>query len=134
LEAEGVEGPGGGFPGLARTAVAEQGVVGGQVFGFDEKLAKGGVGEIGGGGGEDDLGITGQIDFADAGTVVAQGDPAHLDIVLGGHGDVEPGGDAVIVALEDGAFGPEGHAVFVRVGGDGQGGVEGGEGGPAIGR
>ena len=74
---------------IARPPMAEQGGAVGQVLGFDEQLAERRVGEVVGRGREDDLGVAGHVELADARAVVADRDPPHLDVVFGRDRDVE---------------------------------------------
>ena len=69
------------------------------------------MGEIVGVRCEHDLDQARHLDLAQQLGVVDQRDPAHLDVVLGGYRDLEPGLDAVVRAREKGIVGAEGHPV-----------------------
>ena len=123
FEAQDVDGPGGGLVRPPRPPMAEEGGALGQVLGLDEQLAEGGVGQIVGRGGEDDLRIARDLDLPGTVAVVGHGQPAHLDVVFGRDRDVELGGDVVVAPVEGRLLREEGHEVVLRLL---QGGLEGG--------
>ena len=94
--------------------MAEQGGASRKVFRLDEQFAEGGMRGITGGGREDDLGITRQIDFTNTCAVIAHGDAAHFDVIFCRHGDVELCRHIVIPAAEDCAFCQKRDAVVLR--------------------
>ena len=72
----------------------------GRVFGFDEQLAEGRMGQIAHGGSQNQFRVAGQLDFANAQSMVAHRDPAHFHVVFGGHRDIELCGQIVVAPAE----------------------------------
>ena len=78
-------------------------------------LPKAGWARSSAGGASDDLGVARDLDLARAVAVVGHGQPAHLDVVLGGDRDVELGRDVVVAAPEGRLLGEERDQVVVRL-------------------
>ena len=75
----------------------------GDKFRFDEQIGKCGMRGVGGGSGQADFGVGGDLDFARAQALVGDGNAAHLGVVFGGNDDVEGGVQRAVAALDFGA-------------------------------
>jgi len=105
LEAQGMERPRARVAGVAGPAMTEQRSAVGQVLGFDEDLAERRMGEVVRRRREHDLGVARHVDLADARAVIADGNPAHFDVVFDRHGDIQLCRDRVVPPPEGGAVG-----------------------------
>jgi hypothetical protein len=70
----------------------------GEILGLDEELAERGMGEIVDRGRENDLGVAGHVELADARAVIADRQPAYFDVVFGRDGDVQLRRDVLVAA------------------------------------
>ena len=107
--------PHGWIPRIPGASMAEQRRAIGQVFRFEKQLAKGRMREIIGRWRQDDLRVTGDIDFADPRALIDHRHPADFDVVFGGHSDVELRGHLVVAAAERRAVGAELDNVVARL-------------------
>ena len=89
VDAEHVKCPGGVSSGAARPPAEEQAGALGIVLGLDEQLAEGRMREIVLGTRQHDLGVARDLDLARPIAVIGDRQPAHLDVVLGRHRDLE---------------------------------------------
>ena len=71
--------------------------------------------EVGGGRGEHDLGVRGQLDLPHPGAVVGERHPAQLGVVLGADHHLEPAADRAVTPDDLGAVLGEGDLVAVRL-------------------
>ena len=115
FEAQDVNRPGAGLVRGARPPVAQQGGAFRKVLRLHEQLAERGVGQVVGGGGEDDLGVARDLDLARAIAMVGHREPPHLDVVFGRYRDVELGRDVVVAPVERRLLREEGDQVVLRL-------------------
>ena len=95
--------------------MAEQRRAVGQIFGFEKQLAERGMRQVVGRRREDDLGVAGDVDLANARTLIHHRQTPHFDVVFGGDGDVQLRGHLIVVPAERGLVGAEVHEVVVRL-------------------
>jgi len=102
-----------GYPEIARSSMAQQRRAVGQVFRLEKQLAKCRMREIIGRGSEDDLGVTGDIDFADPCALIDHRHPTDVDIVFSRHGDLELRDHLVVAATKRGLVRAKRHDVLL---------------------
>ena len=105
FQAQGMERPGSGLVRVTGPSMAQQSGAVRQILGFNEQLAECRVSEVVHRGCEDDLGIARHIELADAGPMIAKGDPPHLDVIFGRDCDLEPRRDIAVAPPKAGPVG-----------------------------
>ena len=99
-------------------AVGHDGAQAGEVFGLDEQLRKGRMGEVGALRRQHQFGVGGHLDLACVFTEIREGDATDLGVVLGGHQHLQSGGQGSVPTFEFSVILVEGDLIGVRLGAD----------------